>query len=97
MNNVDHPSHYAEGRRYEPVDVIADWKLDFCLGSAVKYLARAGRKNNTIEDLEKAVWYINYKIEEIKRKKEEEEGPQVVKREDERSVWNAYIENGDLD
>ena len=79
MSNVDHPSHYAEGRRYEPVDVIADWELDFCLGSAVKYLARAGRKNDIVEDLEKAVWYINYKIEEIKRKKEEEEGPQVIR------------------
>ena len=79
MSNVDHPSHYAEGRRYEPVDVIADWELDFCLGSAVKYLARAGRKDDIIEDLEKAAWYINYKIEEIKRKKEEEEGPQVIR------------------
>lgn len=56
MENVNHPSHYADGRKYEPIDVIQDWELDFCLGNTVKYIARAGRKysNKTIEDLEKA-------------------------------------------
>ena len=56
MENVNHPSHYADGRKYEPIDVIQDWELDFCLGSTVKYISRAGRKysNKTIEDLEKA-------------------------------------------
>jgi hypothetical protein len=43
---VNHPSHYAEGRKYEPIDVIQDWKLDFCLGNTVKYISRCGRKNS---------------------------------------------------
>lgn len=66
---VDHPDHYAEGREFEPIDVIYDWDLDFDLGNAVKYISRAGRKNpeKTIEDLEKATWYINHKIKMIKK------------------------------
>lgn len=41
---VAHPSHYCEGRRYEPRRVIEDWDLDFYLGNALKYISRAGRK-----------------------------------------------------
>ena len=52
-DNVNHPSHYAEGRKYEPIDVIEDWELDFCLGNAVKYISRAGRKSDELEDLKK--------------------------------------------
>lgn len=65
--NINHPSHYADGRRYEPIDVIEDWNLDFCLGNAVKYISRAGRKEPAkfIEDLQKAVWYLNYKIDSL--------------------------------
>lgn len=71
MEHVNHPSHYADGRKYEPIDVIQDWELDFCLGNTVKYISRAGRKNidKTIEDLEKAAWYLNYRIQELKEKK----------------------------
>ena len=61
-----HPSHYADGRKYEAIDVIADWDLNFDLGNAVKYIARAGRKGSAIEDLEKAVYYINHEIEVLK-------------------------------
>ena len=50
FDNVSHPSHYTEGRKYEPKDVIRDWGLNFNLGNTVKYVARAGRK---IEYLEK--------------------------------------------
>lgn len=62
-DNVNHPSHYAEGRRYEPIDVIEDWELDFHLGNAVKYISRAGRKGDAREDIEKAVWYLNRWLE----------------------------------
>lgn len=51
-NAVKSPLHYTEGRKYEPKDVIRDWGLNFNLGSALKYIARAGRKGNTVEDLE---------------------------------------------
>lgn len=42
---VNHPSHYNQGK-YEVIDVIEDWKLGFCLGNAVKYIARCRYKRN---------------------------------------------------
>jgi len=52
-------TYYKRGE-YEVIDVIEDWQLDFCLGNAVKYIARAGHKDSTKteEDLRKAIWYI---------------------------------------
>lgn len=66
---ISHPNHYCKGRKYEPKDVIHDWGLDFNLGSAVKYLSRAGRKehNSKQQDLEKAIQYIQFELEEIKK------------------------------
>lgn len=58
--------HYADGRKYEPIDVINDWELNFNLGSAVKYIARCGRKGDfldTIDDLNKAIDYLKYEME----------------------------------
>ena len=74
FDNVNHPKHYTDGRKYEPIEVIEDWKLDFCLGNAVKYISRAGRKDETktIEDLEKAKWYIDREIRNLKFKRKEE-------------------------
>ena len=65
---VDHPPHYIAGRKYEPKDVIRDWDLNFSLGNAVKYISRAGRKDPSkiIEDLEKAIFYINDEIAAIR-------------------------------
>ena len=70
--NVDHPSHYNQGT-YEVIDVIEDWNLGFNKGNAIKYIARSEYKGNEIEDLEKAVWYLNREIENKKLKKELEE------------------------
>lgn len=61
-DNVNHPSHYAEGRKYEPIKVINDWDLDFNLGNTVKYISRAGRKGDKLEDLEKALFYLKEAI-----------------------------------
>ena len=63
---VNHPSHYTQGR-YEVIDVIEDWKLGFHEGNAVKYIGRAKHKGNELQDLEKAVWYLNRKIRILKR------------------------------
>ena len=60
---VNNPSHYSEGRQYEPIAVIEDWQLGYHLGNALKYISRAGRKFDTVEDLRKAVWYIERHIE----------------------------------
>ena len=66
---VNHPSYYCGN--IEVIDFIEDKNLGYHLGNAVKYISRAGKKreegmSNTdkmIEDLRKAVWYINRKIE----------------------------------
>lgn len=58
FNPVTNPSHYVEGRQYEPADVIEDWDLNFFLGNALKYIARANRKGNKAQDLAKAIWYL---------------------------------------
>ena len=61
---VANPSHYATSAGLEAIDVIeAFFDDDFHLGNAFKYLARAGKKDNEIEDLRKAVWYILRRIE----------------------------------
>lgn len=71
---INHPDHYAGGRKYEPIDVIEDWELGFCLGNAVKYISRAGRKEGLIEDLRKAIWYIEREIRNIEKITEAEYG-----------------------
>lgn len=64
---VRKPSHYVEGRKFEPKDVIRDWGLNFNLGNAVKYLARAGRKGDIVEDLRKAQEYIQFELDALKK------------------------------
>ena len=58
---VDHPPHYNVGK-YEVIDVIEDWRLGFNLGNVVKYVARAEHKGKDLEDLEKALWYIQREL-----------------------------------
>jgi hypothetical protein len=81
MNNVEHPSHYAKGRKYEPIDVINDWRLNFNLGNTIKYISRAGRKNNIIEDLKKAKFYLDYEIKRLVDMEEEISEPKMEARE----------------
>ena len=69
-DNIKHPSHYAEGRNYEPKDVIRDWGLNFNLGSAVKYISRAGRKDDIVQDLKKAQQFIQFEIDAIEAERE---------------------------
>lgn len=61
---VNHPAHYNQGK-YEVIDVIEDWDLGFCLGNAVKYIARAPHKDKELEDLKKAKWYLERRIKEL--------------------------------
>lgn len=63
---VDHPDYYNDGK-IEVIDYIEDQKLGFCLGNAVKYISRAGKKDKAkeVEDLKKAAWYVNRRIEEL--------------------------------
>lgn len=67
--SVDHPAHYGGAANpYEAIKVIEAWGLDFCLGNTVKYLARAGKKTaDQVQDLEKARWYLDRRIEQLKQ------------------------------
>lgn len=67
IDNVNHPPHYTS-TKVEVIDTLQgslseDEYLGFLKGNVIKYVLRAGKKQNTIEDLNKAIWYIN-KIKE---------------------------------
>lgn len=59
---VNHPKHYNIGK-FEVIDVIEDWDLNFNLGNAIKYIARCEHKENKVEDLKKAIFYLEREIE----------------------------------
>lgn len=62
---VDHPDHYQRGDM-EAIDVIeafTDHPDDFLKGNVLKYLLRAGHKNDELQDLQKAHWYLTRLIE----------------------------------
>ena len=65
---INHPKHYGgKDNTYEAIKVIEAWDLDFHLGNVVKYISRSGKKSdNIVEDLEKAMWYLERKINKIK-------------------------------
>lgn len=63
---INHPEHY-QGKKFEVIDIIEDFGLGFHLGNALKYILRAGKKDNQqdayMQDLRKAMWYLNREIE----------------------------------
>ena len=69
--NVNHPSHYNHGK-LECIDIMEDvFGIDetkaFCKLNAFKYIVRAELKGNEVEDIDKALWYLNKHQELIKR------------------------------
>lgn len=60
-DDINHPSHYTQGN-IEVIDYIEDKKLGYRLGNVVKYVSRAGHKDDAIKDLKKARWYLNREI-----------------------------------
>lgn len=66
LDPVNKPAHYTDGK-IEVIDFIEDKKLGFCLGNAIKYISRAGKKDpdKEVEDLKKAAWYIDRRIKEL--------------------------------
>ncbi len=72
---MERPTHYKEHPSGIEVIEITE-HMNFCLGNAVKYILRAEHKEATIQDLEKAQWYLNREIE--RRKKELQEGGEVT-------------------
>ena len=62
--SIDHPKHYGGDNTYEAIKVIEYYNLDFHLGNVLKYILRADKKGKELEDLKKAQWYLNRKIEQ---------------------------------
>lgn len=66
-DGVNHPKHYTDSPSgIECIQVTEH--MDFCIGNAVKYLWRAGKKDDSVQDLKKAIWYINRKIALMEKK-----------------------------
>lgn len=63
---INHPNHYNQGK-IEVIEVIEDWGLNFNLGNVIKYVGRAGHKDDIIQELKKASWYLNREIEKLGR------------------------------
>jgi transposase len=61
---VNHPPHYTAGG-IETIDFIEAKELDYHLANVVKYVSRAGRKGELLEDLQKAQWYLTRRIEQV--------------------------------
>ena len=69
QDEVNAPSHYGSGKTHETINVLEEWLSGqelrgFCLGNAIKYLSRAGKKGSYLTDLKKARWYIDRLIAE---------------------------------
>lgn len=61
---VNHPKHYNAGK-YEAIDIIEDWNLDFHCGNAIKYICRHRHKEDPKQDIEKAIWYLQRYLERM--------------------------------
>jgi hypothetical protein len=64
MTDAINPPHYQDHPSGIQCIQITE-HMNFCLGNAIKYIWRAGLKNNAIEDLEKARWYLDREITRI--------------------------------
>jgi hypothetical protein len=64
-NMVDHPQHY-QGKKFEVIDIINDYSLNFELGNAIKYILRADKKGNKKQDIEKAIWYLQHELSKFR-------------------------------
>ena len=65
-SNVNHPVYYNTGK-IEVIDAIEDWNLGFHDANVIKYIVRANSKSNRTEDLQKALWYIQRQLDNLKQ------------------------------
>ena len=61
-DNINSPKHYTAGK-FEVIEVIEDWDLNFRLANTIKYIARHKHKGKPLEDLKKALWYLQREID----------------------------------
>jgi hypothetical protein len=67
-DRVNHPSHYKVGG-IETIDFIEAKQLDYHLGNVVKYISRADYKDEKLENLKKAQWYLNRAVANLEKTK----------------------------
>jgi hypothetical protein len=68
VETINHPAHYGGADDpYEAIKVVEAWGLGFHLGNVVKYLSRAGKKGDPLEDLKKARWYLDRQIANLEK------------------------------
>ena len=69
---VNHPDHY-QGATLEVIEVIDDFKLNYNLGTSIKYILRAGKKDpdKYVQDIEKAIWMLQWEIYTLNRNSSE--------------------------
>ena len=78
-DNVNHPTHYESTvPGIECIEVVEHF--DYCRGNAIKYIWRAGKKSKEteIEDLQKAIWYLQESIRMLEENKVWQENKQNV-------------------
>lgn len=75
QGQVLRPEYYDHGDKFEAYKVINHWNLNFNLGNALKYIKRAGKKenNSAVDDLLKAKNYIDFELERIQNNENSEE------------------------
>jgi hypothetical protein len=74
---VNHPAHYGgEDNPHETVKCLEAWGLeaDALLWNAVKYISRAGKKEDRLTDLRKAAWYLQRRIDQLEKERKDADG-----------------------
>lgn len=70
---VTHPAHYGGANNpYEAIKVIEAWNLNFNLGNVAKYICRAGKKDELLQELQKAAFYLDREIKRIEKQCQDE-------------------------
>ena len=63
------PEYYKNEKKYDVIDIANDYKLNFNRGSALKYICRAGKKDNEIQDLKKAIDFLQREVKSLEFEK----------------------------
>lgn len=62
---INHPIHYTQG--IEAIDYIESHRMDFNIGNVIKYVTRAKHKGTELQDLKKALWYLDREIKRLEK------------------------------
>lgn len=65
MYELYNPHYYCSKSGIEAIDIIEEFDLNFNLGNTIKYVVRAGKKEDKVKDLKKALWYLEREIHNV--------------------------------